>query len=248
VDGTVVITGGGRGIGAATAVLAAGRGYQVCVGYRSRRDTAEEIAAQCRRSGVDAIAVRADVSREADVLDLFAAVDARLGPLRALVNNAGIVAPQSRVEDLDAARVQRMLQVNVVGAFLCAREAVRRMAPRNGGRGGAIVNVSSRAAVLGGSGEYVDYAASKAALDALTVGLAKEVAGDGIRVNTVRPGLIYTEIHAEGGEPDRVDRLAPGVPMRRGGTPREVAEAIVWLLSPEASYVTGTAIDVSGGR
>jgi NAD(P)-dependent dehydrogenase (short-subunit alcohol dehydrogenase family) len=243
VDGSVVvITGGGRGIGAATARLAARRGYAVCVAYRSRAGTAEEVVSACRSAGVPSVAVRADVSNEADVLDLFAAAE-RLGPVRALVNNAGILDRQARFADLDGARIERILRVNVLGAFLCAREAVRRMGP-----GGAIVNVSSRAAVLGAPGEYVDYAASKAAVEAMTVGLAREVAADGIRVNCVRPGLIHTDIHADGGEPDRVERLAAGVPMRRGGTPEEVAAAILWLLSPEASYVTGTVLDVSGGR
>jgi len=244
----VVVTGGSRGIGAATALLAAQRGYDVCVAYRNRADAAELVVAGCVERGVRAIGVRADVSVEADVVELFSTVDDKLGRVGALVNNAGITAPQSRVEDLDAARVERMLRTNVVGAFACAREAVRRMSTRHGGAGGAIVNVSSRAAALGGTGEYVDYAASKAALDALTVGLAGEVATEGIRVNSVRPGLIDTEIHASGGRPDRVAQLKDRVPMRRGGTAREVAAAILWLLSAEASYVTGSIIDVAGGR
>lgn len=241
-DGVVIVTGGSRGIGAATARLAAEHGFAVCVNYRSRGDAADEVVGACRAAGVAATGVRADVSVEPDVLALFEAA-AELGPLRGLVNNAGIVDRHARVADLDAARVERMFRVNTLSAFLCAREAVRRMPA-----GGAIVNVSSRAAVLGGSGSYVDYAASKAAVEALTVGLAKEVAADGIRVNCVRPGLIETEIHASGGEPDRVDRLAGTVPMGRGGTAEEVARAIVWLLSDDASYVTGTMLDVSGGR
>jgi NAD(P)-dependent dehydrogenase (short-subunit alcohol dehydrogenase family) len=246
--GLVVVTGGSRGIGAATALLAAERGYPVCVAYRSRRDAADEVVAGCRSFGVEATAVRADITREDDVVELFATAEKRLGPLYGLVNNAGVVERQSRTADLDAARIERVLRVNVLGAFLCAREAVRRMLPGGGGTGGAIVNISSMAALLGAPGEYVDYAASKAAVEALTVGLSKEVAGDGIRVNCVRPGLIYTEIHADGGEPGRVDRLGPHVPMGRGGTPDEVAAVIVWLLSAEASYVTGATVAVSGGR
>ncbi|WP_307849632.1 SDR family oxidoreductase [Qaidamihabitans albus] len=242
-SGLVVITGGSRGIGAATARLAATRGWDVCVSYRQEAEAAAEVVADCRTAGAAALAVHADVAVEEDVLALFDQAQDRLGPLRGLVNNAGIVARQSRVADLDAARIGRLLAVNVVGAFLCAREAVRRMT-----EGGAIVNVSSRAAVLGAPGEYVDYAASKAAVDALTVGLAKEAAEDGIRVNAVRPGLIETDIHASGGEPGRPARIAPTVPMRRPGTAAETAEAIVWLLSPAASYVTGSFTDVSGGR
>ena len=243
----VVVTGGSRGIGAATAVLLAERGHDVCLSFTAREDAASQVVAACEAQGVVARAVRADVSVELDVLALFAAAD-EMGSLRGLVNNAGMVARHSRVEDLDSERVDRMLQVNVLGAFLCAREAVQRMSTRLGGAGGAIVNVSSRAAVLGGAGEYVDYAASKAAVDALTVGLAKEVATDGIRVNSVRPGLIRTEIHAAGGEPGRVERIAPSVPMQRGGEAEEVARAICWLLSDEASYTTGAMLDVSGGR
>ena len=243
----VVVTGGSRGIGAATAVLLAERGHDVCLSFTAREDAASQVVAACEAQGVVARAVRADVSVELDVLALFAAAD-EMGSLRGLVNNAGMVARHSRVEDLDSERVDRMLQVNVLGAFLCAREAVQRMSTRLGGAGGAIVNVSSRAAVLGGAGEYVDYAASKAAVDALTVGLAKEVATDGIRVNSVRPGLIRTEIPAAGGEPGRVERIAPSVAMQRGGEAEEVARAICWLLSDEASYTTGAMLDVSGGR
>lgn len=244
----VVVTGGSRGIGAATAILAAERGYAVAVSYRERADAAAEVVSQCRARGATALAVPADVSDESDVERLFSTVDDELGTVWALVNNAGVLARQSRVVDLDAARIERMLRVNVLGPFLCARAAVRRMSTRTGGAGGVIVNVSSRAAVLGGPNEYVDYAAAKSAVDALTVGLAQEVATEGIRVNGVRPGLIHTEIHASGGEPGRVDRLAPGVPLRRGGTPDEVAHAVLWLLSDEASYVTGATLDVSGGR
>lgn len=247
-SGTLVVTGGGRGIGAATARLAAARGWAVCVNYRRERAAAEAVAAEIARAGGRAVAVAADVASEADVVRLFETAERELGPLEGLVNNAGILERQSRVEDMDAARLTRVFAVNVVGAFLCAREAVRRMSRRRGGAGGAIVNVSSLASRLGSPDEYVDYAASKGALDTLTVGLAKEVAAEGIRVNAVRPGLIYTEIHASGGEPGRVDRLQNGVPMKRGGQPEEVARAILWLLSDEASYSSGTFIDVSGGR
>ena len=243
----VVVTGGSRGIGAATALLLAERGHDVCLSFNAREDAAAAVVAGCEARGVVARAVRADVSVELDVLALFAAAD-EMGPLRGLVNNAGMVGRQSRVEDLDSERIDRMLQVNVLGAFLCAREAVHRMSTRLGGEGGAIVNVTSRAAVLGSPDEYVDYAASKAAVDTLTVGLANEVATAGIRVNAVRPGLIRTDIHADSGEPGRVDRIAPTVPMQRGGEAEEVARAICWLLSDEASYTTGAFLDVSGGR
>ena len=245
--GVAVITGGGRGIGAATAVACAAAGFDVCLCFRSDASAAQAVVASCAEIGVRAVAVQADVGVEAAALELFAAAD-RLGPVTALVNNAGVTASAARVEELDASRIESLLRTNVLSAFLCAREAVRRMSTRHGGPGGAIVNVSSRAAVLGGAGEYVDYAASKAALDALTVGLAKEVATEGIRVNAVRPGLIETEIHATTGDPSRVQRLAPTVPMGRGGLPAEVAAAVVWLLSDAASFVTGTLLDVSGGR
>jgi NAD(P)-dependent dehydrogenase (short-subunit alcohol dehydrogenase family) len=244
----VLVTGGSRGIGAATARLAAARGYDVCVNYRANAAAAEAVAREVRAAGARAIAVQADVAGEADVVRLFQAVDQALGPLTALVNNAGILERQGRVDQVDEERLGRVFATNVTGAFLCAREAVRRMSSRHGGRGGAIVNVSSRAAVLGAAGEYVDYAASKAALDALTTGLSREVAAEGIRVNAVRPGIIETEIHASGGEPGRVARLGPQLPMGRGGQAVEVARAILWLLSDEASYATGTFIDVGGGR
>ncbi|HKI65290.1 MAG TPA: SDR family oxidoreductase [Burkholderiales bacterium] len=245
---TLVVTGGGRGIGAATARLAAARGWAVCVNYRRERAAAEGVVADIERAGGRALALAADVAVEADVVRLFADAERELGPLGGLVNNAGILERQARVEEMDAARLERVFAVNVIGAFLCAREAVRRMSTRRGGAGGGIVNVSSLAARLGSPDEYVDYAASKGALDTLTVGLAKEVAAEGIRVNAVRPGLIYTEIHASGGEPGRVDRLKDAVPMKRGGRPEEVARAILWLLSDEASYSSGTFIDVAGGR
>ena len=245
---TVLITGGGRGIGAACARLAAEQGYAVCVNYRSDAPAASGVVRAIEEAGGTAFAIQADVAQEGDVLRMFAAIDAEFGQLDALVNNAGVLAPQMRVEQMDAARIARIMTTNVVGSFLCAREAVRRMSSMRGGHGGAIVNVSSRAAVLGSAGEYVDYAASKAALDALTIGLAKEVAGEGIRVNGGRAGLIHTSIHADGGEPGRVQRLQSTVPMGRGGEPMEVAQAVLWLLSDAASYTTGSFIDVSGGR
>ncbi len=244
----LMITGASRGIGAATARLAAVHGYAVCVNYRSARAQAEALVAELSAAGASAIAVAADVAVEADVVRLFETCDARLGPLRGLVNNAGILEQQMRVEAMDAARITRILATNVVGAFVCAREAVRRMATSRGGRGGAIVNVSSAAARLGSAGEYVDYAASKGALDTLTIGLAQEVAAEGIRVNGVRPGFIYTEMHASGGEPNRVDRVKASVPLKRGGTADEVAHAILWLLSDESSFTTGSFIEVAGGR
>lgn len=243
-----IVTGASRGIGAATARLAAARGYAVCVNYLARRDAADRVVEAIRGDGGTAIAVRADVAVEADVVTLFEACDAALGTPAALVNNAGILETQTRVDAMDAARIQRIFATNVVGAFLCAREAVRRMSTARGGAGGAIVNVSSAAARLGAPNEYVDYAASKGALDTLTIGLAQEVAQEGIRVNAVRAGFIYTEMHASGGEPGRVDRVKTFVPLRRGGLPEEVAQAILWLLSDEAGFTTGSFIDVSGGR
>ncbi len=243
-----MITGASRGIGAATARLAAERGHAVCVNYRRDADGAQALVREIEATGGRAIAVQADVAIEADVVRLFETVDAQLGTLTGLANNAGVLERQGRVEDIDAARLARIFATNVTGAFVCAREAVRRMSTRHGGRGGAIVNVSSIAARLGAAGEYVDYAASKGALDTLTLGLAREVAAEGIRVNAVRPGLIHTGIHADGGEPGRVERIAPSLPMGRGGTPEEVAQAILWLLSSDASYATGTFIELGGGR
>lgn len=245
---TILVTGASRGIGAETARLAAQRGYAVCVNFRSNRAAAEAVVHGIESAGGKAIAVGADVSVEAEVMRLFETADTRLGRLTALVNNAGILEPQSRVDQMDAARLERIFATNITGAFLCAREAVKRMSTARGGAGGGIVNVSSRAAQLGAPGEYVDYAASKAAIETLTIGLAREVAGEGIRVNGVRPGVIYSDIHASGGEPGRVDRLAPQLPMKRGGEAIEVARAILWLLSDEASYSTGAFIDVAGGR
>ncbi len=244
----LLITGGSRGIGAATALLAAERGYTVAISYRRDEAAAAAVLGEIRNAGGEALAVQADVSREADVLRLFEKIDRALGPLAGLVNNAGVLDTRMRLDEMDAARIERIFAVNVLGSFLCAREAVRRMSTLRGGRGGAIVNVSSIGARLGSPGEYIDYAASKGAVDVLTIGLGKEVAAEGIRVNGVRPGLIYTEIHADGGEPDRVDRLKSAVPMGRGGQPEEVARTILWLLSEESSYVTGATLDVGGGR
>ncbi len=244
----LLITGGGRGIGAAVAVLAAQRGYAVAVNYASNSLAADEVVRSIRASGGTAIAVQADVGDEAQVLAMFEKVDARLGRLTALVNNAGVVDLQARVDEMSVARLERMFRINVIGSFVCAREAVRRMSTKHGGSGGAIVNVSSAASRLGSPGQYVDYAASKGAIDTFTVGLAKEVADEGIRVNAVRPGLIETDIHASGGMPERAAMLAPTVPMKRTGTPDEIAGAIVWLLSPEASYTTAALLDVTGGR
>jgi NAD(P)-dependent dehydrogenase (short-subunit alcohol dehydrogenase family) len=243
-----LITGGGRGIGAATALLAAQRGYAVAVNYASNSLAADEVVRTIRASGGTAIAVQADVGDEAQVLAMFEKVDAKLGRLTALVNNAGVVDVQARVDEMSVARLERMFRINVIGSFICAREAVRRMSTRYGGAGGAIVNISSGAARLGSPGQYVDYAASKAAIDTLTIGLAKEVGDEGIRVNAVRPGLIDTEIHASGGMPDRAFELAPTVPMKRTGSPEEIAGAILWLLSAEASYTTMALLDVTGGR
>jgi len=247
-SGVMIVTGGGRGIGAATARIAATRGYAICVNYAKNREAAEGVVAGIGKAGGRAIAVQADVGAEADVARLFEVVDRELGTVTALVNNAGIIEKQARLGDIDAARIARMFTANVTGPFLCAREAVRRMSTKQGGTGGAIVNVSSAASRIGGGGEYLDYAASKGAIDTFTLGLAKEVATEGIRVNAVRPGIIYTEIHASGGEPGRVDRMKSFVPMGRGGQPEEVATAILWLLSDEASYITGTILDVAGGR
>jgi NAD(P)-dependent dehydrogenase (short-subunit alcohol dehydrogenase family) len=248
VSKVLLVTGGGRGIGAATAVLAARRGWAVAVNYARDARAAEAVARAIRAGGGTAITVRADVGDEAQALAMFERVDAELGRLTALVNNAGIVDASARVDEMTVARVERMLRVNVIGSFVCAREAVRRMSARHGGAGGAIVNLSSAAARIGAPGQYVDYAASKGAIESFTLGLAKEVAAEGIRVNAVRPGLIDTGIHASGGAPGRAFELAPTVPMRRPGSAEEVAQGIVWLLSDEAGYVTGTVLDVTGGR
>ena len=244
----ILITGGSRGIGAATAILAAKRGYDVAFTYQSNATAANEVAEKIRATGRKALMLQADVSVEADVLSVFKQVDTQLGRIDALVNNAGILEKIMRLEQMDAARWQRVLGVNVIGSFLCAKEAVLRMSTRHGGKGGGIVNVSSVAARIGSPNEFVDYAAAKGAVDSMTMGLAKEVATENIRVNAVRPGLIYTEIHASAGEPGRVDRAKEGVPMKRGGTADEIAETILWLLSDQSSYVTGTTIDVAGGR
>jgi NAD(P)-dependent dehydrogenase (short-subunit alcohol dehydrogenase family) len=244
----ILITGASRGIGAATARLAARQGYAVCVNYLNNRAAANAVVQDITADGGKALALQADVSVEDEAIRLFQLVDEVLGPLTALVNNVGIVAPQARVENMDAARVNRVLAVNVTASILCAREAIRRMSTKHGGEGGSIVNVSSVAARLGSPEEYVDYAAAKAAIDTFTIGLAKEVAAEGIRVNAVRPGVVYTDIHASGGEPSRVERVKDYVPMKRGGRPDEIARAILWLLSDEASYSTGAIMDVSGGR
>ncbi len=239
----LVVTGGGRGIGAATARLAAHSGYRVCVNYRKEKDAAETLARE-----IGGLAIQGDVASEADVVRLFQAVDEKLGRVNVLVNNAGIVDRGARLESMSAERIQRMLAVNVLGSFLCAREAVKRMSKRNGGAGGAIVNLSSIAAKLGAPGEYVDYAAAKGAIDTFTVGLAKEVGADGIRVNCVRPGVIRTEIHLSSGDPARVDRIGSAAPLGRAGEADEVARTILWLASDEASYISGALLDVSGGR
>ena len=247
-DKVVVITGGSRGIGRATAIAAAARGFRVVVGYASNEAAANEVVAAIEGKNGKAIAVKCDVGSESDILALFKAAD-DFGTLGALVNNAGIVGkPSSRVDEMSAERIQRMMAVNVTGSILCAREAVKRMSTSHGGKGGVIVNLSSVAAKLGAPNTYVDYAASKGAIDSFTIGLGHEVAGEGIRVAAIRPGLIDTDIHASGGEPDRAHRLAHMVPMKRVGTAEEIANAIVWLMSDDASYVTSAILDVSGGR
>ena len=243
-----LVTGGSRGIGRATAILLAQSGYKVVVNFLQNKQAADEVVSIIRAHSGEAIAIKADIADELQVMAMFAEIDQVYGPVTALVNNAGILFQQSTIEELTAERVNRVMATNVTGYFLCCREAVKRMAFRHGGSGGAIVNVSSAASRLGAPGEYVDYAASKGAVDTLTIGLSLEVAAQGIRVNCVRPGLIYTEIHASGGEAGRVDRVKDLLPMKRGGQPEEVAEAIVWLLSDKASYVTGSFLDLAGGK
>lgn len=244
----MLITGASRGIGRATALLAARKGYSVCINYVRDESAAQSLAEDLHEVGCDTLVVQADVSDEQDILRLFSAVDEHFGRLDVLVNNAGVLDSSQRLDEMSAERIRRIMATNVTGALLCAREAVLRMSSRHGGQGGNIINLSSRAAILGSANEYIDYAASKGAVDTMTVGLAREVANEGIRVNAVRPGLIETDIHASGGDPGRVDRLVPSVPMRRGGTAMEVAEAILWLASDKAAYTTGAFIDVSGGR
>ncbi len=246
--GTLIVTGGSRGIGAEIARRAGEAGYAVCLTYHSNPAGAEMVGKEIEAKGGTALAVQADVAVEADILNLFQTVDAQMPPLKALVNNAGILETHGSIEDMTFDRLQRVLTTNVTGSFLCAREAVLRMSKKHGGEGGGIVNISSAAARMGSPHEYIDYAASKGAIDTFTIGLSKELAEQGIRVNAVRPGVIYTDIHALGGEPGRVDRVKENVPMKRGGEPREVADAALWLLSGAASYVTGALLDVSGGR
>ncbi len=245
---TMLVTGGSRGIGAATVRLAAAAGWRVAINYVADAGAAERLVSEICAAGGDAFAIPGDVGEESDVAAIFEAIDARFGPLDALVNNAGIVTPKSRVDAMDAERILRVLRINVVGSMLCAREAVRRMSTAHGGRGGAIVNLSSIAATLGSPGEYVDYAASKGAIDTFTVGLAREVAAEGIRVNAIRPGIVDTEIHASGGQPDRIAAMRGTVPMLREGKAEEIARAILWLVSDDASYSTGAILNASGGR
>ncbi|TIT64034.1 MAG: SDR family oxidoreductase [Mesorhizobium sp.] len=244
----LLVTGGSRGIGAAICRLGAKAGYRVAVNYASNKAAADALVAEIKAGGGDAVAVRGDVGKETDIVAMFGVVDRAFGRLDAFVNNAGIVDVKARVDEMDVSRLERMMRINVVGSFLCAREAVKRMSTRHGGSGGAIVNISSAAATLGSPGEYVDYAASKGAIDTFTIGLAREVALEGIRVNAVRPGIIDTEIHASGGQPDRIERFRDLLPMKRAGSADEVAGAVLYLLSDAASYTTGAILNVSGGR
>jgi NAD(P)-dependent dehydrogenase (short-subunit alcohol dehydrogenase family) len=246
--GVLLVTGASRGIGAASALLAARQGWAVAVNYHANSLAADEVVRGIRAQGGRAMAVQADVGSQDDVMRLFAQIDAKLGPLTGLVNNAGVVDVAARVDEMSLERLERQWRINVLGSFLCAREAVRRMSTRHGGSGGAVVNVSSVAARLGAPGQYVDYAACKGAIDTFTIGLAREVADEGIRVNAVRPGIIDTDIHASGGQPDRAQRLAASIPMQRPGTAEEIAQTIVWLLGPDSSYTTGALVDVTGGR
>ncbi|WP_444918781.1 SDR family oxidoreductase [Microbulbifer sp. JMSA003] len=243
-----LITGGNRGIGAATAKLLAHRGYQIAISYRQRKQQAEELIAELRSFGVLAIAVRADISSEKDIVQLFNTVDEQLGPISCLVNNAAIIKPQMRVETMDSERINEILRTNITGTLLCCREAIKRMSIKNGGTGGTIVNISSAASHSGSPNEYIDYAASKGAVDTLTIGLSQEVADEGIRVNGVRPGFIYTEMHADGGEADKIERVKSAIPLKRGGRAEEVAKAVAWLLGDESTFTTGSFIDVAGGK
>jgi NAD(P)-dependent dehydrogenase (short-subunit alcohol dehydrogenase family) len=247
-NGIMLVTGASRGIGAAIAKQAGRQGYAVAVNYLNSQDAAESIVSDINKAGGKAIAIQADTSREEDVLRLFETVDKELGTLSALINNAGVVDVACRVDEMSVERMERIFATNITGYFMCAREAVKRMSSRHGGKGGCIINISSAAARLGSAGEYVDYAASKGATDTMTTGLANEVAKEGIRVNAVRPGPIHTDIHASGGEPDRINRIKSAIPMGRGGTPEEISDAVMWLVSDGASYVTGAFLDVSGGR
>ncbi len=247
-DNTVLITGASRGIGAATARLLASQNYNICLNYHQQSKAVEQLSKELINTSCKTLILQADISQEDQVSDMFRKIDKTFGPLTHLVNNAGILKPQMRLQDMSAARINQILAVNVTGYFLCCKEAIKRMSSANNGKGGAIVNVSSVAARTGSPGEYIDYAASKGAIDTLTTGLAIEVAGEGIRANGVRPGFIYTDMHTDGGEPDRIERLKPAIPMQRGGQPEEVAAAIAWLLSDQASYSTGSFIDIAGGK
>ncbi|OCJ03067.1 NAD(P)-dependent oxidoreductase [Rhizobium sp. AC44/96] len=244
----LLVTGGSRGIGAAISLLAASKGWRVAVNYASNRQAADEVVAKIKAGGGDAIAIRGDVGEAVDIAAMFETVDRHFGRLDGLANNAGIVDAPARVDEMSVERIERMMRINITGSILCAAEAVRRMSTRHGGKGGAIVNISSMAAIIGSPSQYVDYAASKAAIDTFTIGLAREVATEGVRVNAIRPGVIDTEIHASGGLPDRARQMAPSIPMQRAGTAEEIADAVLYLLSRDASYVTGAILNVSGGR